>query len=58
MCPSRESCLQYAIDENINHGIWGGCTEAGRRSMKRKMAGRGRPEGISLDPPTSIRRFI
>jgi WhiB family redox-sensing transcriptional regulator len=43
MCPSREPCLQFALDERIIHGVWGGLTEAGRRSHRRKMAGRSRP---------------
>ena len=43
-CPSRDPCLQFALDESITHGIWGGLTEAGRRKHKRKnMAGRNRP---------------
>ena len=43
VCPSQEPCRQYAIDEKIIHGVWGGLTEAGRRRRTRKMAGRGRP---------------
>jgi len=36
LCPSKEPCLRYAIDNDINHGIWGGLTESGRRALRRK----------------------
>ena len=55
LCPSRDPCLDYAVDENIPHGIWGGLTEAGRRSAKRKMAGRGRPLGKQPRPADECR---
>lgn len=34
-CPVRAQCLQYALDNNELHGVWGGLTERERRRVKR-----------------------
>lgn len=36
-CPVRAQCLHYAIDENIEGGIWGGATGPQRRSIERRL---------------------
>jgi len=33
-CPVRSPCLTFAVDQRIDHGIWGGLTETERRSIK------------------------
>lgn len=35
-CPVRMSCLEYAMDAPVDHGIWGGLTERERRRHRRK----------------------
>lgn len=35
-CPVRLECLSHALDERIEHGIWGGMTERERRSLLRR----------------------
>lgn len=39
-CPVKEQCLQWALDTNERHGIWGGKTDDERRSLKRRAAAR------------------
>lgn len=34
-CPVRQQCLDYAIDNNEEYGIWGGLSETERRAFKR-----------------------
>ena len=39
-CPVRVLCAEYAINEDIGDGIWGGLTELDRRSIKKQKATR------------------
>lgn len=34
-CPAKEECLEYALDQGIKHGIWGGLSEKERRRIRR-----------------------
>ncbi len=34
-CPVRELCLEYAVSNRIEHGVWGGMSERGRRRLAR-----------------------
>jgi WhiB family redox-sensing transcriptional regulator len=34
-CPVRAECLAYALDNGLDHGIFGGATEAERRAVRR-----------------------
>lgn len=39
-CPVREECLEHALVNRIDHGIWGGTSERERRRiLKRRRAG-------------------
>jgi WhiB family redox-sensing transcriptional regulator len=32
-CPSRQPCLEYAVANRIEHGVWGGASERARRRL-------------------------
>ena len=35
-CSVREPCLEYALLERIDHGVWGGASERERRRILRR----------------------
>jgi WhiB family redox-sensing transcriptional regulator len=35
-CPVRQSCLEYALANRIDHGVWGGCSERERRRILKR----------------------
>lgn len=35
-CPVQEECLDYALTNDIDFGVWGGLTERQRRSLRRR----------------------
>ena len=35
-CSVAEVCLQYALDERVDHGVWGGKSERERRRILRR----------------------
>lgn len=34
-CPVRVQCLEYALDNNEEHGVWGGASERRRRRIRK-----------------------
>ena len=36
-CPIKQTCLEYALAHNIEHGVWGGTSGRQRREMKKKQ---------------------
>lgn len=37
-CPIKIQCFQYAIENDIQHGVWGGSVPAQRTAYKNQMA--------------------
>ena len=35
-CPVKEPCLEYALEQRIDHGVWGGTSERQRRRILKK----------------------
>lgn len=36
-CPVREQCLEYALRNRVDFGIWGGTVPLERKIMRRKL---------------------
>lgn len=39
-CPVKMECLEYALVNRIDHGVWGGTSERQRRRILRARSGR------------------
>ena len=37
-CPVQQSCLEYALTNRIDHGVWGGTSERQRRRILKVRA--------------------
>ena len=44
-CPVKSPCLEYAMANHIDHGVWGGTSERERRRIarRRRLAAANRP---------------
>ena len=35
-CPVVGPCLDYALEQRVEHGVWGGCSERERRRIAKR----------------------
>jgi WhiB family redox-sensing transcriptional regulator len=35
-CPVKTECLEHALGNHIDHGVWGGCSERERRRIAKR----------------------
>jgi WhiB family redox-sensing transcriptional regulator len=35
-CQEKETCLEYALEHHIDHGVWGGSSERERRRILKR----------------------
>jgi hypothetical protein len=45
-CPVKEPCLEYALYNRIEHGVWGGASERERRRIARRRRTSRAPSGL------------
>jgi WhiB family redox-sensing transcriptional regulator len=53
-CPVREPCLEYALENRVEHGVWGGTSERARvriARQRRAAAAASRPTATTSTPP-------
>lgn len=50
ICPVRAECLSFALNDGIEHGVWGGTTEEEREAVIRSGHRRARNGGVRPRP--------
>jgi WhiB family transcriptional regulator, redox-sensing transcriptional regulator len=48
-CPVVDECLNYALDENLEYGIYGGMTQEERRAMRKRRQRAGKLQVRKVD---------
>ncbi|MBW3581022.1 MAG: WhiB family transcriptional regulator [Actinobacteria bacterium] len=50
-CPVKEPCLEYALEQRVEHGVWGGASERERRRIlkRRRDAATASADALTAD---------
>lgn len=48
-CPVIDDCLEFAMVNNIKHGIWGGLSERGRRKIRQQWKAERQEAGLTVN---------
>jgi WhiB family redox-sensing transcriptional regulator len=51
-CPAKSPCLEYALVNRIDHGVWGGTSERQRRRILKQRRLTRSPSDTTLDTST------
>ena len=52
-CPVKLPCLEYALYNRIEHGVWGGASERERRRIARRRRGE-KPVVVPVEKPVVV----
>lgn len=47
-CPVAEPCLEYALTNRIDHGVWGGTSERQRRRILKERQKKVKAKAVSI----------
>jgi WhiB family redox-sensing transcriptional regulator len=47
-CGVKDQCLEYALENRVDHGVWGGCSERERRRILKR---RRQSAGVAMATP-------
>jgi WhiB family transcriptional regulator, redox-sensing transcriptional regulator len=53
-CPVRARCLQWALDANEEHGVWGGTSPGERAALRRAMRAASSPAGAQASAEKAV----
>jgi WhiB family transcriptional regulator, redox-sensing transcriptional regulator len=53
-CPVRRSCLEFALEVDAQHGMWGGMAPDERKRVGRRLANSARPQNEDRARPRDV----